>query len=194
MGAIAALPPPQRALSLTQVIQQLTSNGQCDGNNGPQHVDGGAGLAGGTEADAQEVPWVNATAAALAGGLDSEELHAVAFFASPAGALVLVAGAWTRELFGLSITLSITLSGSIPFSLSRSVSGAVVFIVHGAGLEGVVVDETSVLAVTMLRAVAAMTWASHRGGWRALIKSSNRIETSSDASGARVSFPAVASV
>lgn len=127
---------PHCSLQLTGL--GLTSNSQCDGNNRPEHIDGGAGFAGRAKADSEEVPGVNAAAATLAARLDPEKLHA-GTVASPLGALVLVASIrrWKRLL------------------------DAVGLVVDRARFESVAVDKTSLLA---LRAQAAMTWTSHRNG------------------------------
>lgn len=85
----------------------------------------------------------------------------------------------------LPITVTLSVSVSVSGSLWLSISGAVGSVVGWAGLECVVVDEASLLAV-MVRAEAAMVWAGHRGGWLASLYQveSNRLEASSDSSGA----------
>lgn len=120
---------------------QLTPNSQSNRDNGPEDIDGCAGLARRTEADSEEVPGVNAVAVTFAAGFDPKELHVLAFTSTstspPLGSFVFTAGGvWRRK----------RLFSAVGIAINR------------AGLGAIVVGEALALA---LRAKAAMAGTRH---------------------------------
>lgn len=60
------------------LLGESIADGDSGGNSGPEDVDGGGGLAGGTADDPEEMHGVDTAAARLAGGLDARGQDGVA--------------------------------------------------------------------------------------------------------------------